>query len=86
MTGFDKAALERLMALGRRRGHLTTGDLESELPQLGGKPVHAVLKLAKSHHDRCGFRVAQAKSEHDTACFSLVTTQGAYIHMKLTEP
>ncbi|HLL58264.1 MAG TPA: RNA polymerase sigma factor region1.1 domain-containing protein [Allosphingosinicella sp.] len=55
MTGFDKAALERLMALGRRRGHLTTGDLESELP------VHAMasdeIALVIVHLEEAGIPV-----------------------------
>lgn len=55
MTGFDKAALERLMVLGRRRGHLTIGDLESELP------VHAMasdeIALVIVHLEEAGIPV-----------------------------
>ncbi len=45
MAGFDKAALERLEALGRRRGHLTTGDLAGELPISGMAPDEIALVI-----------------------------------------
>lgn len=45
MAGFDKGALERLEALGRRRGHLTTGDLEGELPVSGMTPEDIALVI-----------------------------------------
>jgi hypothetical protein len=55
MAGFDKAALERLMALGRRRGHLTTGDLESELPVGGMEPDEIALVIV--HLEEAGIPV-----------------------------
>lgn len=55
MAGFDKAALERLMALGRKRGHLTTGDLESELPVGGMEPDEIALIIV--HLEEAGIPV-----------------------------
>lgn len=55
MNGFDKAALDRLMALGRRRGHLTTGDLESELPIAAMAPDEIALVIV--HLEEAGIPV-----------------------------
>lgn len=55
MNGFDKAALDRLMALGRRRGHLTTGDLESELPISAMAPDEIALVIV--HLEEAGIPV-----------------------------
>ncbi|KAA2242226.1 RNA polymerase sigma factor region1.1 domain-containing protein [Salinarimonas soli] len=55
MVGFDKAALERLMALGRRRGHLTTGDLEAELPVNAMDPDEIALVIV--HLEEAGIPV-----------------------------
>lgn len=55
MAGFDKAALDRLMALGRRRGHLTTGDLESELPVATMAPDEIALVIV--HLEEAGIPV-----------------------------
>ncbi len=55
MTGFDKAALERLMTLGRKRGHLTTGDLENELPVSAMSPDELALVIV--HLEEAGVPV-----------------------------
>jgi hypothetical protein len=55
MAGFDKAALERLMTLGRRRGHLTTADLEGELPVNAMQPDEIALVIV--HLEEAGIPV-----------------------------